>query len=37
MAGSGTALFRPGKRTSLRLASVKERDNGVVTLSYARA
>jgi dihydrofolate reductase len=35
--GSGTALFRPGKRTNLRLVSVKQRDNGVVTLSYANA
>ena len=37
MAGDGTALFRPGKRTNLRLVSVTERRNGVVTLSYARA
>jgi hypothetical protein len=36
MAGSGTTLFRPGKRTNLRLTSVTERRNGVVTLSYAR-
>ena len=35
MAGSGTTLFRPGKRTNLRLVSVTERRNGVVTLSYA--
>ena len=34
MAGSGTTLFRPGKRTSLRLVSAAERRNGVVTLSY---
>jgi dihydrofolate reductase len=33
--GSGTTLFRPGKRTNLRLVSVTERRNGVVTLSYA--
>ena len=37
MVGSGTALFRPGKRTNLRLVSVAERRNGVVTLSYANA
>jgi dihydrofolate reductase len=37
MAGSGTTLFRPGKRTNLRLVSVTERRNGVVTLSYANA
>jgi dihydrofolate reductase len=37
MAGSGTTLFRPGKRTSLRLASVTQRRNGVVILSYANA
>lgn len=37
MVGSGTALFRPGKRTNLRLVSVTERRNGVVTLSYASA
>jgi hypothetical protein len=36
MAGSGTTLFCPGKRTNLRLTSVTERRNGVVTLSYAR-
>ena len=35
--GSGTTLFRPGKRTNLRLVSVTERRNGVVTLSYANA
>jgi len=33
MAGSGTTLFRPGKRTNLRLVSATERRNGVVTLS----
>jgi hypothetical protein len=37
MAGSGTTLFRPGKRTNLRLVSVTERRNGVVILSYADA
>ena len=37
MAGSGTTLFRPGKRTNLRLVSATERRNGVVTLSYANA
>jgi hypothetical protein len=37
MAGDGTALFRPGKRTNLRLVSVTQRRNGVITLSYARA
>jgi dihydrofolate reductase len=37
MVGSGTTLFRPGKRTNLRLVSVTERSNGVVTLSYANA
>jgi dihydrofolate reductase len=37
MAGAGTALFRPGKRTDLRLVSVGERRNGAVTLSYANA
>jgi dihydrofolate reductase len=36
MLGSGTTLFRPGKRTNLRLVSVTERRNGVVTLAYAR-
>jgi dihydrofolate reductase len=35
MVGSGTTLFRPGKRARLRLVSVTERRNGVVTLSYA--
>jgi len=37
MAGSGTTLFRPGKRTNLRLVSATERPNGVVSLSYANA
>ena len=37
MLGSGTALFRPGKRINLRLVSVTERGNGVVTLSYTSA
>jgi dihydrofolate reductase len=37
MAGSGTTLFRPGKRTDLRLTSVTERRNGVVIVSYATA
>ena len=37
VAGKGTALFRPGRRRDLRLASVTERRNGVVTLSYADA
>ena len=37
MAGSGTALFRPGARTSLRLVSVSQRRNGAVTLSYENA
>jgi len=37
MVGSGTTLFRPGKRTNLRLVSVTERRNGVITLSYANA
>jgi dihydrofolate reductase len=35
--GSGIPLFRPGKRVNLRLLSVSERRNGVVTLSYATA
>jgi dihydrofolate reductase len=35
--GSGIPLFRPGKRTNLRLVSVSERRNGVVTLSYTTA
>jgi dihydrofolate reductase len=37
MVGGGTTLFRPGKRTNLRLVSVTERRNGAVTLSYANA
>jgi len=37
MVGGGSTLFRPGKRTNLRLVSVTERRNGVVTLSYANA
>ena len=37
MVGDGTTLFRPGKRTNLRLVSVTERRNGAVTLSYANA
>ena len=37
MLGSGITLFRPGKRTNLRLVSVAERRNGVVILSYANA
>jgi dihydrofolate reductase len=37
MAGSGTALFRPGKRTDLRLISATERRSGAVVLSYANA
>jgi dihydrofolate reductase len=37
MVGSGTTLFRPGKRTNLRLVSVTERRNGAVILSYANA
>ena len=37
MAGSGTTLFRPSKRTDLRLTSVTERRNGVVIVSYATA
>jgi dihydrofolate reductase len=35
--GSGATLLRPGKRKNLRLVSVTERRNGVVTLSYANA
>jgi len=35
--GSGTTLSRPGMRRNLRLVSVTERRNGVVTLSYANA
>jgi dihydrofolate reductase len=34
MLGSGTTLFRPGKRTNLRLVSVTQHGNGVVALSY---
>ena len=37
MVGTGTTLFRPGKRTNLRLVSVAQRRNGAVTVSYARA
>ena len=37
VAGSGTPLFRPGKRMNLRLTSVTQRRNGVVVLSYASA
>jgi dihydrofolate reductase len=37
MVGSGTTLFRPGKRTKLRLVSVTERRNGAVTVSYTNA
>ena len=37
MVGGGTTLFRPGKRTNLRLVSVTERRNGAVILSYANA
>ncbi|WP_225848264.1 dihydrofolate reductase family protein [Streptomyces sp. HPF1205] len=37
MVGGGTPLFHPAKRTNLRLVSVSERRNGVVTLSYANA
>ena len=37
MVGSGTALFRSGKRTNLRLVAVTERRNGAVILSYANA
>jgi dihydrofolate reductase len=35
--GGGTPWSRPGRRRNLRLVSVKERANGVVTLSYGRA
>ncbi|MER7545777.1 MFS transporter [Spirillospora sp. NPDC127506] len=35
MAGSGTPLLRPAKRTNLRLISATERRNGAITLSYA--
>ncbi len=34
MAGSGTPLLRPAKRTDLRLISATERRNGAITLSY---
>lgn len=37
MFGSGTPLFRPGKRVNLRLDSVSQRGNGAVTLSYVPA
>jgi dihydrofolate reductase len=37
MLGSGTTLFRPGKRENLHLMSVTQRRNGVVTLSYTNA
>jgi dihydrofolate reductase len=37
MLGSGITLFRPGQRTNLRLVSVNERRNGVVTLVYTTA
>jgi len=37
MVGDGTTLFRPGKRTNLRLVSVTERSNGAVILSYTNA
>ena len=35
VAGSGTPLFRPGKRMNLRLTSVTQRRNGAVVLSHA--
>ena len=35
--GTGTTLFRPGKRANLRLVSVTPRRNGAVTVSYAHA
>jgi dihydrofolate reductase len=35
--GTGIPMFRPGQRTNLRLVSVTERRNGVVTLSYTTA
>ena len=35
--GSGTPLFRPGKRVNLRLDSVAQRGNGAVTLTYLPA
>jgi dihydrofolate reductase len=37
IAGNGTTLFRPGRRTNLRLVSATERRNGVVILSYTNA
>lgn len=37
MLGSGTTLLHPGRRKNLQLASVAQRPNGVVTLSYAPA
>jgi dihydrofolate reductase len=37
MVGSGTTLFRSGKRVNLHLVTVTDRRNGVVTLSYANA
>jgi dihydrofolate reductase len=37
MLGSGTTLLHPGRRKNLQLASVAQRTNGVVTLSYAPA
>jgi len=37
MLGGGAAVARGGKRTNLRLASVSQRGNGVVTVSYTRA
>jgi dihydrofolate reductase len=35
--GDGDTLFRPGKRTNMRLVSVTERRNGAVTSAYANA
>ena len=35
--GSGTPLFRQGKRVNLRLDSVSQRGNGVATLVYVPA
>lgn len=37
MLGNGAPLFRPGKRTNLRLESVSQRGNGAVTLAYVPA
>jgi dihydrofolate reductase len=37
MVGGGTTLFRPRKRTNLRLISATARRNGAVMLSYANA